>query len=70
MYPECFDGMVGCFEDYTYHITFDPKVKPTILAPRRVPLELMNKLIIIILIIIIIIIFNIYGEGRGNNESS
>ena len=75
MYPECFDGMVGCFEDYTYHITLDPKVKPTILAPRRVPLELMrnkfkSELDETIIIIIIIIIFNIYGEGRGNNESS
>jgi hypothetical protein len=44
MYPECFDGSVGCFEDYTYHITIDPKVKPVVHAPRRVPLELVDKL--------------------------
>lgn len=44
MYPECFDGSVGCFEDYTYHITLDPKVKPVVHAPRRVPLELVDKL--------------------------
>ena len=44
MYPECFDGTVGCFEDYTYHITVDPNVKPVIHASRRVPLELMAKL--------------------------
>ncbi|CAB4002393.1 Hypothetical predicted protein, partial [Paramuricea clavata] len=44
MYPECFDGSVGCFEDYTYHITLDPKVQPVVHAPRRVPLELVDKL--------------------------
>jgi hypothetical protein len=44
MYPECFDGSVGCFEDYTYHINLDPKVKPVVHAPRRVPLELVDKL--------------------------
>ncbi|CAB3999905.1 Hypothetical predicted protein [Paramuricea clavata] len=44
MYPECFDGSVGCFEDYTYHITLDPKVKPVVHASRRVPLELVDKL--------------------------
>ena len=44
MYPECFDGSVGCFEDYTYHITLDPNVKPVVHAPRRVPLELVEKL--------------------------
>ena len=44
MYPECFDGTVGCFEDYTYHITVDPNVKPVIHASRRVPLEIMAKL--------------------------
>ena len=44
MYPECFDGTVGCFEDYTYHITLDTNVKPVIDAFRRVPLELIDKL--------------------------
>lgn len=37
MYPEC-------FEYYTYHITLDPKVQPVVHAPRRVPLELIDKL--------------------------
>ena len=44
MYPECSDGSVGCFEDYTYHITLDSNVKPVVHAPRRVPLELVEKL--------------------------
>lgn len=48
LYPECFGGRVGCFEDYTYHITLDPEdytyhitldpeVLPVVLAPRKIP---------------------------------
>ena len=44
MYPECFNGKVGCFEDYTYHITLDPEVLPVVHAPRKVPIELKDKL--------------------------
>ncbi|XP_035658200.1 uncharacterized protein K02A2.6-like [Branchiostoma floridae] len=43
MYPECFDDTVGCFEE-EYHITVDPDVEPVIHPPRRVPLELREKL--------------------------
>ena len=32
MYPECFNGTVGCFDDYTYHITLDPEVSPVVHA--------------------------------------
>ena len=41
MYPECFNGTVGCFEDYTYHIMLDPKVPPVVHAP--LPIELKDK---------------------------
>ena len=44
MYPECFNGTVGCFDDYTYHITLDPKIPPVVHAPRKVPIELKDKL--------------------------
>jgi len=44
MYPECFNGTVGCFDDYTYHITLDPEVSPVVHAPRTVPIELKDKL--------------------------
>lgn len=44
MYPECFNGTVGCFDDYTYHITLDPEVSPVVHAPRKVPIELKDKL--------------------------
>ena len=44
MYPECFNGTVGCFDDYTYHITLDPEVSPVVHAPRKVPTELKDKL--------------------------
>ena len=44
MYPECFNGTVGCFEDYTYRITLDLKVPPVVHAPRKVPIELKDKL--------------------------
>ena len=40
MYPECFNGTVGCFDDYTYHITLDPEVPLVVHAPRRVPIQL------------------------------
>ncbi|KAI8487966.1 hypothetical protein Bbelb_344140 [Branchiostoma belcheri] len=43
MYPECFDDTVGCFDE-EYHITIDPKVEPVVHPPRRVPLELREKL--------------------------
>ena len=45
MYPECFNGTVGCFDDYTYHITLDPEVSPVVYAPRKVPIELKDKLV-------------------------
>lgn len=44
MYPECFNGTVGCFDDYTYHITLDSEVPPVVHAPRRVPKQLKDKL--------------------------
>ena len=44
MYPECFNGTVGCFDDYTYRITLDPEVPPVVHAPRRVPIQLKDKL--------------------------
>ena len=44
MYPECFDDTVGCIEEYEYHITVDPSVKPVVHPPRRVPLELKERL--------------------------
>ena len=44
MYPECFNGTVGCFADYTYHITLDPKMPPVVHVPRKVPIELKDKL--------------------------
>ena len=44
IYPECFNGTVGCFDNYTYHITLDPKVSPVVHAPRKVPIELKAKL--------------------------
>ena len=44
MYPECFNGTVGCFDDYRYHITLDPEVSPVVHAPRKVPIELKDKL--------------------------
>ena len=43
-YPECFNGTVGCFDDYTYHITLDPEVSPVVHASRKVPIELKDKL--------------------------
>lgn len=43
MYPECFNGTVGCFEDYTYHITLDPEVPPVVHVPRKVSVELKDK---------------------------
>ena len=43
MYPECFKGTVGCFDDYTYYIALDPKVPPVVHAPRRVPIQLKDK---------------------------
>ena len=44
MYPECFDGTIGCFDDDMYHITLDPEVPPVVHAPRRVPIQLKDKL--------------------------
>ena len=38
MYPACFNGTVGCFDDYTYHITLDPEVLPVVHAPPKVPI--------------------------------
>jgi transposase InsO family protein len=43
MYPECFGG-IGCFKNFKYHITLDPEVKPVIHPPRRVPIEVREKL--------------------------
>ena len=44
MYPKCFNGTVECFEDYTYHITLNPELLPVVHAPRKVPIELKDKL--------------------------
>ena len=43
MYPDCFGG-VGMFKDFEYEIKVDPKVKPVVHAPRRVPIALQPKL--------------------------
>ena len=43
MYPECFGG-VGMFKDFDYEIKVDPKVKPVVHAPRRVPIALQPRL--------------------------
>ena len=43
MYPECFGG-VGMFNNFEYEIKVDPKVKPVVHAPRRVPIALQSKL--------------------------
>ena len=39
MYPECFGG-VGMFKNFEYEIKVDPKVKPVVHEPRRVPIAL------------------------------
>ena len=44
MYPECFSGTVGCFDDYTYHITLDPEVPSVVHETRKVPIQLKDKL--------------------------
>ena len=44
MHPECFNGTVGCFDDYTYHITLDPEVSPVVHAPGKVPIKWKDKL--------------------------
>ena len=44
MYPECFGG-VGMFKNFEYEIKVDPKVKPVVHAPRRVPIALQPKLV-------------------------
>ena len=44
MCPECFNGAVGCFDDCTYHITLYPEVLPVVHAPRKVPIELKDRL--------------------------
>ncbi|XP_067879242.1 uncharacterized protein [Heterodontus francisci] len=44
MYPGCFNETVGCFEDFEYHITVDPVMKPVIHPPCKVPIELKEKL--------------------------
>ena len=43
MYPECFTNVTNCFPDYEYHIELDMNVRPVIHAPRRIPLELKEK---------------------------
>ena len=43
MYPECLGG-VGMFKDFKYEIKVDPKVKPVVCTPRRVPIALQPKL--------------------------
>lgn len=42
MYPKCFNGTVGCSKDFEYHI--DTIIKPIIYAPRKIPIELKEKL--------------------------
>ncbi|XP_069744399.1 uncharacterized protein [Narcine bancroftii] len=44
MYPECFADTVGCFGNFEYHNTIDPKYKPIIHAPWKVSIELKQKL--------------------------
>ncbi|XP_029648387.1 uncharacterized protein K02A2.6-like [Octopus sinensis] len=44
MYPECFDDTAGCFVKCRYPITVDPNIKPIVHPPRRVSLELKEKL--------------------------
>ena len=43
MYPECFGG-VGMFKDFEYEINVDPKGKPVVHTPKRVPIALQPKL--------------------------
>ena len=44
MYPECFDPNEKFFKDYHYEIRCDPAVEPKVDPPRRVPIELRDKL--------------------------
>ena len=44
MHPECFNAIVGCIDDYTYHIALGPEVPPVVHAARRVPIQLKDKL--------------------------
>ena len=44
MYPECFETKGKHFLDFEYSIKLDPSVKPQANPPRRVPLELKDKL--------------------------
>ena len=43
MYPECFTNVTNCFPNYEYHIELDHNAKPVVHAPRRIPLELKEK---------------------------
>ena len=43
IYPECFSS-VHMFKDFEYEIKVDPKVKPVVHVPRRVPTALQPKL--------------------------
>ena len=44
MYLECFNGIVGCFDNYTYDITLDPEVSSVVHAPSKVSIDLNYKL--------------------------
>ena len=37
-------AQLDVFDDYTYHTTLDPEVSPMVHAPRKVPVELKDKL--------------------------
>lgn len=39
MYPECFDG-VGCFENFTYHISLKEDCTPVVHGPRKIPVHI------------------------------
>lgn len=43
IYLECFNGIVGCFDNYTYDITLDPEVSPVVHAPSKVSIDLKDK---------------------------
>ncbi|GCB63850.1 hypothetical protein scyTo_0013256 [Scyliorhinus torazame] len=44
VYPRCFEEMDGCFEDFEYHISIDPEMKPVIHPPYRAAVEFKGKL--------------------------
>lgn len=44
MYPQYFNDIVGCFEDFEYHVIPDPTAKPVIHAPIKISFKIKEKL--------------------------